>query len=170
MNIIPSSKRLLVGTINGLFGVQGWVKIFSHTQPRKNILSYKPWHIQIDEQWQILEIVNGREQSKTIVAKIKDIDNREQARAMIGIDVYIEKSQLLKLKKGEHYWEDLIGLEVINRSNFVLGKVQNLMETGVNYVLIVQGEKEHWVPYIEPFLCEVNIEKQQILVDWDEDF
>ncbi|CAB5506491.1 16S rRNA processing protein RimM [uncultured Gammaproteobacteria bacterium] len=170
MNIIPSSKRLLVGTINGLFGVQGWVKIFSHTQPRKNILSYKPWHTQIDEQWQILEIVNGREQSKTIVAKIKDIDNREQARAMIGIDVYIEKSQLLKLKKGEHYWEDLIGLEVINRSNFVLGKVQNLMETGVNHVLIVQGEKEHWVPYIEPFLCEVNIEKQQILVDWDEDF
>jgi hypothetical protein len=38
--------------------------------PRKNILSYKPWHIQIDEQWQTLEIVNGREQSKTIVAKI----------------------------------------------------------------------------------------------------
>jgi 16S rRNA processing protein RimM len=160
----------LVGTINGLFGVQGWVKIFSHTQPRKNILSYKPWHIQIDEQWQTLEIVNGREQSKTIVAKIKDIDNREQARAMIGIDVYIEKSQLSKLKKGEHYWEDLIGLEVINRSNFVLGKVQNLMETGANHVLIVQGKKEHWVPYIEPFLCEVNIEKQQILVDWDEDF
>jgi 16S rRNA processing protein RimM len=46
-----------------------------------------PWHIQIDEQWQTLEIVNGREQSKTIVVKIKDIDNREQARAMIGIDV-----------------------------------------------------------------------------------
>jgi 16S rRNA processing protein RimM len=58
------------------------------------------------------------QQSKTIVAKIKDIDNREQARAMIGIDVYIEKSQLPKLKKGEHYWEDLIGLEVVNRSNF----------------------------------------------------
>jgi 16S rRNA processing protein RimM len=86
----------LVGTINGLFGVQGWVKIFSHTQPRKNILSYKPWHIQIDEQWQTLEIVNGREQSKTIVAKIKDIDNREQARAMIGIDVYIEKRSYQK--------------------------------------------------------------------------
>jgi 16S rRNA processing protein RimM len=43
------------------------------------------------------------------------------------------------------------------------------METGANHVLIVQGKKEHGVPYIEPFLCEVNIEKQQILVDWDED-
>ncbi|WP_369152919.1 ribosome maturation factor RimM [Candidatus Thiodubiliella endoseptemdiera] len=166
----PNTKRLLVGTINGLFGVQGWVKIFSHTEPRKNILTYKPWHIEIGGQWQTLEFINGREQGKTIVAKIKDIDNREQARAMIGIDVYIEKSQLPKLKKGEHYWKDLIGLEVVNQSNFVLGKVQNLMDTGANHVLIVQGEKEHWVPYIEPFLCEVNIEKQQILVDWDEDF
>ncbi|MDC9714345.1 MAG: ribosome maturation factor RimM [Gammaproteobacteria bacterium] len=160
----------MVGTINGLFGVQGWVKIFSHTQPRKNILSYKPWHIQIDGQWQTLEVINGREQSKTIVAKIKDIDNREQATSMIGIDVYIEKSQLPKLKGDEHYWRDLIGLEVVNQSDFVLGKVENLVDTGANHVIIVRGEKEHWVPYIAPFLIEVNLEMQQILVDWDENF
>ncbi len=160
----------MVGTINGLFGVQGWVKVFSHTQPRKNILSYQPWHIQVDGQWQILEVTNGRSQSKTIVAKIKGIDNREQARAMIGVDIYIERSQLPKLKKGEHYWEDLIGLEVINQSNFVLGRVQGLVDTGANHVLVVQGKKEHWVPYIPPFLCEVDIKQRQILVDWNEDF
>jgi 16S rRNA processing protein RimM len=166
----PSEKRLLVGKINGLFGVQGWVKIFSHTHPRKNILSYKPWHVQIDGQWQTLEITNGREQGKTIAAKIKDIDSREQAGAMIGVDVYIEKSQLPKLEKGEHYWEDLIGLTVINQSGFVFGKVVNLVATGANHVLVAQGEKEYWIPYVEPFLCETNIEKQQILVDWDENF
>ncbi len=160
----------MVGTINGLFGVQGWVKIFTHTQPRKNILSYKPWQFQVNGQWQTLEVTNGREQSKTIVAKIKGIGNREQARAMIGVDIYIERAQLPKLKKGEHYWEDLINLEVINQSGFVLGRVQNLVDTGANHVLIVQGEKEHWVPYVAPFLCEVSLEKQQILVDWDQDF
>ncbi|SMN13570.1 16S rRNA processing protein RimM [Bathymodiolus heckerae thiotrophic gill symbiont] len=146
------------------------MKIFSHTQSRKNILSYKPWHIQIDGQWQTLEIVNGREQSKTIVAKIKDVDNREQARLMIGIDVYIEKSQLPKLKGNEYYWKDLIGLEVVNQSDFVLGKVENLVDTGANHVIVVRGEKEHWVPYIAPFLIKVNLETQQILVDWDENF
>jgi len=36
-------KKLLVGKINGFFGVQGWVKIFSYTEPRKNILEYQPW-------------------------------------------------------------------------------------------------------------------------------
>lgn len=167
---ISNSKRLLVGTINGLFGVQGWVKIFSHTEPRKNILIYKPWHIQINGQWQILEFTNGRAQAKTIVAKIIDIDDREQARALIGTDVYIEKSQLLKLNEGEYYWEDLIGLEVIGQSGFVFGKVESLADTGANHVIIVRGDKEYWIPYVEPFLIETDLEKQQILVDWDENF
>jgi len=146
------------------------VKIFSHTHPRKNILSYQPWHIQIDGQWQTLDILKGREQGKTIVAQLKDINSREQAQPMIGIDLYIEKSQLPKLSEGEHYWEDLIGLEVVNQKGIVLGKVSNLVDTGANNVLVVNGEKEYWVPYIEPFLISVDMAKQQILVDWDEDF
>ncbi len=89
---------------------------------------------------------------------------------MIGIDLYIEKSQLPELSEGEHYWEDLIGLEVVNQKGIALGKVSNLVDTGANNVLVVNGEKEYWVPYIEPFLISVDMGKQQILVDWDEDF
>ena len=133
-------------------------------------MSYQPWHVEIDDEWTTLDILKGREQGKTIVAQLKDTNDREQARSMIGIDLYIEKSQLPKLSKGEYYWEDLIGLEVINQKGIVLGKVSNLVDTGANNVLIINGEKEHWVPYIEPFLIEVNLDKQQILVDWDEDF
>ncbi|KAA0444702.1 MAG: 16S rRNA processing protein RimM [Candidatus Thioglobus sp.] len=165
-----NSKRLLVGVINGLFGVQGWVKIFSHTEPRKNILSYKTWHIQVGGQWQVLEFTAGREQGKTIVAKIKNIDERESARKLIGIDIYIEKTQLPKLDEGLNYWQDLIGLQVIGISGFVFGKVYSLTDTGANHVIIVRGEKEYWIPYIAPFLLKTDLQKQQILVDWDENF
>ncbi len=165
-----NNKRLLIGQINGLFGVHGWVKIFSHTHPRKNILSYQPWYIQIDGNWQTLEIDKGREQSKTIVAQIKGVNDREQARSYIGTEIYIEKSQLPELKKGEYYWEDLIGLEVINQDKVVLGRVSNLVDTGSNNVLVINGSKEHWVPYINPFLVSVDVDNQQIIVDWDEDF
>jgi len=65
-----TNKRLLIGQINGLFGVQGWVKLFSHANPRKNILSYQPWHVEVDGQWKTLEIVKGRVQGKTIVPGI----------------------------------------------------------------------------------------------------
>ncbi len=164
----------MVGKINGLFGVQGWVKVFSHTEPRKNILTYQPWHIKVDGQWQTLDIVKGREQGKTLVAQIKDINTPDEARGMIGVDVYIESSQLPELPKGQHYWRDLIGLEVINQQQIVLGKVSTLVDTGANNVLVVAGEnepkKEHWVPYIEPFLIKVDMINRQILVDWDADF
>lgn len=163
----------MIGTINGLFGVHGWVKIFSYTHPRKNIVSYQPWHININGNWQTLEIVKGRVQSKTIVAQIKNINDREQARQLIGTDIYIEKSQLPKLKKGEYYWEELIGLEVVNKELIPLGIVNNLVSTGANSVLVVQdkkSKKEHWVPYIKPSLIKVDLDKQKILVDWDENF
>jgi 16S rRNA processing protein RimM len=160
----------LIGKINGLFGVQGWVKIFSYSDPRKNILTYQPWHIQVNGQWQTLEKTTGRVQGKTIVAQLKNITNREQAHSYIGTDIYIEKSQLPALSKGEYYWEELIGLTVINQENITLGVVNNLMDTGANTVLVVQGEQEYLIPYIKPFLLQVELQNKQITVDWDADF
>jgi 16S rRNA processing protein RimM len=160
----------LFGKINGLFGVRGWVKIFSYTEPRENILSYQPWYVQIDGKWSTVEIISGRVQGKTIVAQIKDVDNTDKAEQIIGVDIYVEKSQLPELKDGAHYWDDLIGLEVINTASIHLGVVENLVDTGSNHVLIVNGNTEHWVPYIEPYLISVDIDKKRIIVDWDENF
>lgn len=160
----------MVGKINGIFGIQGWVKILSHTHPRKNILSYQPWHIRAGDKWQTLEVIKGREQGKTLVAQIQNFDSPEQAKSLIGVDVYIEKSQLPALKKGEYYWQDLIGMTVVNKEKIVLGKVSNLMETESNNVLVIKGKKPHLVPYISPFLIKVDMNHQQILVDWDADF
>ena len=165
-----NNKRLLIGQINGLFGVQGWVKIFSHAHPRKNILSYQPWHVKVNDVWTTLEIVKGREQGKTIVAQLKGVSDREIARNYIGTELYIEKSQLPKLPKGEYYWDELTGLEVINCQKVVLGKISYLVDTGSNQVMVINGKKEHWVPYIEPFLISIDMDKHQVLVDWDEDF
>ncbi|MDQ3730445.1 MAG: ribosome maturation factor RimM, partial [Pseudomonadota bacterium] len=38
-------NRITVGRICGLFGVKGWVKVFSYTEPRENICRYSPWHL-----------------------------------------------------------------------------------------------------------------------------
>ena len=163
-------KKLLVGKINGFFGLQGWVKLLSYTDPRKNILSYQPWYFLSDGVYEKIEVTNGREQSKTIVAHIKDVDNREQSQVFIGKDIYIDKEQLPKLNPGEHYWYEMIGFEVINQHNEKLGVVDYFVETGSNNVLVTKGKKGYWIPYIEPFLISTNAETKQIIVDWDEDF
>ena len=163
-------KKLLVGKINGFFGLQGWIKIFSYTQPRKNILNYKPWFTINDGSYEEIEITNGREQSKTIVAHIKGIDDRDQSLKYIGKDLYIDKEQLPKLVDGEYYWYELEGFSVMNQVNIKLGVVDYLVDTGSNNVIVTKGEKEHWIPYIKPFLVSIDQENREIIVDWDEDF
>jgi len=165
-----NNKKLLVGKINGFFGLQGWVKVFSYTNPRTNILNYSPWSIKVDGNFQSIDIANGREQSKTIVAHIKGIDNREDSQKFIGQDIYINKEQLPELTQGEYYWHELIGFDVINKDEERLGTVDYFVETGANDVLVVKGKKEYWIPYIEPFLVSIDSKNNKILVDWDKDF
>ena len=172
MSLTPqeNNKKLLVGKINGFFGLQGWVKVFSYTNPRTNILNYSPWSIKVDGNFQSIDITSGREQSKTIVANIKGIDNREDSQKFIGQDIYINKEQLPELTQGEYYWHELIGFDVINKDEEQLGTVDYFVETGANDVLVVKGKKEYWIPYIEPFLVSIDSKNNKILVDWDKDF
>ena len=172
MSSAPHSneKKLLVGKINGFFGLQGWVKVFSYTEPRVNILSYTPWSIDVDGELKKIEIKTGREQSKTIIANIKGIDTREESQKLIGKDIYIDKEQLPKLKKGEYYWHELIGFEVFNQDKEKFGLVDYFVETGSNNVLVVKGKKERWIPYIKPYLVSVDSFNKVIFVDWDKDF
>ena len=163
-------KKLLVGKINGFFGVQGWVKIFSYTKPRKNILEYQPWYFVDNETYKVIEITMGREQSKTIVAQVKGINNRDEALQLIGKDLYINKEQLPELDNDAHYWYELTGFQVINKNEVDLGIVDYLVDTGSNHDLVTKGETEHWIPYIEPFLVSVDKHKKVISVDWDENF
>ena len=163
-------KKLLVGKINGFFGVQGWVKIFSYTKPRKNILEYQPWYFVDNETYKVIEITSGREQSKTIVAQVKGINNRDEALQLIGKNLYINKDQLPELDNDAHYWHELTGFRVINRNKVDLGVVDYLVDTGSNHVLVTKGEIEHWIPYIDPFLDSVDKQKKVIIVDWDENF
>ena len=163
-------KKLLVGKINGFFGVQGWVKIFSYTKPRKNILEYHPWYFVDNGTYKVIEITAGREQSKNIVAHAKGIDNRDQAGQLVGKDLYIDKDQLPELDDDEHYWHELNGFRVINKNGVDLGVVNYLVDTGSNNVIVSKGDKEHWIPYIEPYLVSVDKKNRVISVDWDANY
>ena len=50
------------------------------------------------------------------------------------------------------------------------GKVDSLIETGANDVLVVLGDKEYLIPYIKQVILEVNLETNMIRVDWQDDY
>jgi 16S rRNA processing protein RimM len=162
---------IILGRVSGLFGVRGWVKIYSHTSPREGILQYKTWYLNRNGGWQEHELAAGHAQGKGVVAKLAGFEDRDQAAELISVDIGVKREQLPKLKPGEYYWSDLEGLRVENLDGVDLGVVSHLFETGANDVLVVKGERERLIPYIPGMAVKaVDLQLGRILVDWDPDF
>lgn len=163
---------IVIGKISGVFGVKGWVKVFSDTDPRENIVTYSPWYLSVKGEWLPHTVEQGKRQGKTVIAKLKDCEDREAAALLTGQEIAIRRDQMDKLEEGEFYWSDLIGLQVETTDGQKLGKVSNLLETGANDVLIVNAEdKEILVPYIkDQVIKKIDLDEQLIVVDWDPDF
>lgn len=170
----PDDQRVLVGTIQGLFGVRGWVKIFSHTRPRENILRYSPWRVTPSNGGAPREmtVAEGQPHGKTIIARLDGIVDRDQAARLLGAEISLARDQLDPLGEGEYYWSDLIGLEVVNTQGDVLGRVDHLLETGANDVLVVHGgEEEILMPLVfDHVVLRVDLTGGTLLVDWERDF
>lgn len=168
---MPDDEMIILGRISGLFGVKGWVKIYSHTSPRTGILGYKTWYLKQNGGWQMLKPAAGQAQGKGVVAKLAGYDDRDQAAALIGVDIAVKREQLPKLEPGEYYWSDLEGLRVETVDGVDLGVVSHLFETGANDVLVVKGERERLIPYTRgEAVRDVDPRAGRIVVDWDPDF
>lgn len=161
-----------VGRIAGFYGVRGWVKVYSHTQPRDNILSYTTWYLRRGGEWQPFQLEDGRVHGKGIVAKLQGYDDRDAVTTLMKSLVAIRREQLAPAAPGEYYWADLQGLTVRNLDNVELGKVSHLLETGANDVLVVhEGATERLIPFVTgEYVTSIDLEQGTITVDWDPDF
>ncbi len=167
---LTDSKPLLLGRISGLYGVRGWVKVHSYTDPREAILKYEIWLLERDGVWQETRVVEGRKQGKTIVARLNGVTDRELAGAYVGARIGIVRAALAETASGEYYWADLEGLQVIRQDGEVLGKVAYLLATGANDVLVIQGEQEILVPFVmDEVIKDVDLASGIISVDWEWD-
>ena len=110
-----------VGRINGLFGTRGWVKVFSHTRPRENLLTYNPWFLRTEGQWQPFQVLEARQHHGGVIARLAGVDDRDQAGVLLRRDIAISREQLGPASGDDFYWADLVGLRVINRSGEELG-------------------------------------------------
>ena len=168
---MDQQQRIGIGKITGVFGVKGWVKVFSDTAPKENILAYSPWYLEKGNENKLVKVINGRLQGKAIVAQLEDIDDRDQAELLAGWDISIAREQLPSISADEYYWSDLIGLKVSTIDNQELGVVDYLLETGANDVLVIKGDRERLIPFLQDqTILKIDLEAGEIKVDWDPDF
>lgn len=161
----------MLGRITGLYGVQGWVKVFSYTEPRGGIIDYAPLYLADQGGWRPCQVAEGRLQGRGVILRFAGYDDRNAAVALLGRDLAVRREQLAPLTAGEYYWSDLEGLRVITVGGVELGVVARLFETGANDVMVVAGERERLIPFITgDVIIEVDLAGGVIRVDWDPDF
>lgn len=164
------SDLICVGHILGAQGLKGWVRVFSNTSPRANIVNYSPWLVEQDDRVVAIE-VSGREQGKHILARLDGIESRNQAEALTGCKLFIDAAQLPRLEAGEYYWSDLIGMAVETLQAEPLGVVESMLETGADDVMVLQGERERLVPFVmDDIVRTIDLENRRMVVDWSPEY
>lgn len=166
-------KTVVVGKIGAPYGVRGWVKVHSFTEPGENLFTY-PLIFEANSHSKSSAIVV--EQFKThggcFVAKLEGIDDRDAAALITNAQLAVQRKDFPELEDDEFYFEDLIGLTVFNEDNLKLGEVKEFFATGANDILVVQGEKtEHLIPFVpEMFVIDIDLSNKQMKVRWDPEF
>lgn len=168
-----ASRRVPMGRIVGLYGVQGWLKIESWSDPRMRIFDYQPWLLGAAPGKETeIRGAKGRSQGKGMVAQLPGVDDREQAAALIGTDIYVARELLPPLPENEYYWVDLEGLEVVTTEDVNLGRVTHLFATGANDVVVVRdAARERLIPFVQgSYVRLVDLSAGRMVVDWDPEF
>jgi 16S rRNA processing protein RimM len=180
-NAVPDSLSLVnVGRVTALFGIKGWVKVHSYTEPQENLFEYHPWYLKTAHGVKKVEIDEVRPHGDAFVAHIVGIDDRDVASLYTAVDIAVESSLLPELGDGEYYWSQLEGLVVYTQFAGLrqrLGVVSKILETGANDVLVVApdsgsiDQRERLLPYVpEQFVLSVDLVAGEMLVDWDPEF
>jgi 16S rRNA processing protein RimM len=159
-----------MGRIAAPFGVKGWVKVQTFSEDPGTLMDFESWRVGRGEQHTQYTVEAIQDHSNTLVAKLVGIDDRDAAYALRGQEISVAKSELPPPEEGAFYWSDLIGLRVVNREGVELGKVDSLMESGTNDLLVVKGTRNHLIPFIAAFVGKVDLAGGTIEVDWGEDY
>jgi 16S rRNA processing protein RimM len=170
--MVDSKSTMLLGRIGAAYGIKGWVKVSSFTEPAETILSYTPWRLQAKTAGQApqpLEVLQGKPHGKGVVVQLNGITDRDQAERLRGLEIRIDRERMPDPDEGHYYWSDLEGLRVEDAAGVELGRVDQLLDTGSADVLVVCGDERHLIPFIVgETVTSVDLAAGCIRVDWDE--
>lgn len=163
-------RIVVLGRVGAPFGVQGWLRISSYTDPPDNILAYRVWQIGDVGKWRPVEVEDGKVTGKGVLAKLAGVETPEDARLATGAQIGIPREELPPPAPGEYYWSDLEGLEVVSADGASLGRVDHFRTTPAGAVVIVKGPREHWIPFVKERILKVDLDSGRITLDWAEDW
>jgi 16S rRNA processing protein RimM len=162
-------RAVVLGRIGAPFGVQGWVKVNSFTDPPEGIASYSSWELVRAGHAERRAVLEWKRAGRAVAVRLEGVGSREAAQALTGYDVRVDRSELPPTAPGEFYWHDLMGLAAFTADGTSLGRVEAVLELPAHPVLVLRGERERLVPLVPERLLAVDLDDGRLTLDWHPD-
>jgi len=170
---MPSAaeRMIILGRLGASWGVKGWIKVESYTDPPEGLLDYPVWNVaRSDGSWEQVRVLTGRVHGtgRTLVVALEGLTNPEDCRRYGTREVAMPRSALPRPAEGDYYWEDLLGCRAVNLDGVELGVVSHFLDFPANPVMALRdGARERWVPLVPRHLKRVDLDARLVTVDWD---
>jgi 16S rRNA processing protein RimM len=162
------SALIELGTVGAPFGVRGWVKLRSYTEPPDRLLEHRSLMLNVGGDWKSYSVEASGRSGGQLTVKLAGVSGRDEAMALQGAGVGVPRSELPPRDARDYYRADLIGCEVVNLNGERLGVVAHFIEIPAHALMVVRGDREYWVPAVPQYLRRVDLEARRVIVDWDE--
>ena len=162
-------ERICVGTISGAFGVQGEVRLKSFCAEPAALATYGPLYTLDGSRSFTVKLT--RPVAGGLGARLSGVATKEQADALRGTDLYVDRDRLPSLPDDEYYHNDLIGLEVRDTGGVPLGTVRAVLNHGAGDLLEVMGpglKQPLLIPFTLAIVPTVDLSLGRIVADLPE--
>jgi len=161
-----SDEFITIGKVVSTQGNKGEVNILPLTDSTDRFKNLATVFLRNNNNQTILNIEKIRIKEDTIILKLKDIENIEKAKMIVGSFLEVERKNAVKLPKDTYFIFEIIGLGVYAENNIFLGKVEDVISTGSNDVYVVKNKnkEEIFVPAIHEVVKNINLEKKRITI------
>ncbi len=150
-----------IGRVTGVHGLSGNLKVQSYAEsidifdPGSRVLlrssgSRGYWY----------EIVKASPYRKGVLLSLKGVEDIAAAEYLKGKDIFISRQNLPEPGEDTFFWQDLIGLEVVDRNRGHLGSIAHIFSTGANDVFVVKqagSREETLVPAVKSVVRRVSV-------------
>ena len=159
-------KRLEVGQIVNTFGIKGEIKVTPFKNDIRRFDDLKKVYVKTRKESKLYNVENARYHKNMVLLKLKGINTPEEAEMLRNAFLEIDREDAIPLEEGTYFIADLLGLEVYTDEGKLLGKVEDIYNTGSKDIYVIKDElgKQVLLPGINEVIKEVDLNNGKIIV------
>lgn len=153
-----------IGFINRPHGVRGALKITVYNPESEFIQADEELFLGNSiQQLKAHLVTRVQKTNKGFIIYLEDLDTMEAAEALRGQKLWIDKQRLAPSAENEYYLHELLGMQVVDPHNRLIGTVSGLEPNIGADNLIVKGEKlQYMIPMIADAIASIDRQKRRI--------